>query len=357
MTLLLGNDEIQSVLDMRAVVEVLRTAYLEMAAGGAGPGLRSDIAAPSSLPGAIYALKVYGSVFPRGEVAAVRLTSDLISWSQHAGSKRRNKIPGAPGGRWVGLVWLFSTRTGEPLAVFPDGVVQRMRVGGTSAIGMDLLARRDATKLAIIGAGWQAGAQAMGACAVRPITRVRVYSPTAQHREQFCQDWERALGVEFRPADSVQEAVGGADVVLCATNSTQPVLEAGILEPGMHVGAIRLHEIGEDVVSRADVVACHSITEHVTHELIAAVDTPEVRSDRGADESRTNRLRSLPELVDLVSGRVPGRASGEQITCFINNYGLGIQFAAVGYALLEAAKASGVGRELPTEWFTESVHP
>ena len=197
----------------------------------------------------------------------------------------------------------------------------------------------------------------MGACAVRSIREVRVYCPTAEHRVQFCETWERALAIDFRPAESVEDAVRNTDVVLCATNSTRPVLTGRLLELGMHIGAIRLQEIGADALARADVVVCHSASEHVTHQLVAAVDTPEVRSDRGADADRADRLRGLPELAGLLAGRVQGRTSREQITCFLNNYGLGIQFAAVGHVLLDAAKAAGIGRELPTEWFTESVHP
>jgi ornithine cyclodeaminase/alanine dehydrogenase-like protein (mu-crystallin family) len=58
-----------------------------------------------------------------------------------------------------------------------------------------------------------------------------------------------------------------------------------------------------------------------------------------------------------MGGRVPGRKSAEEVTCFINNIGLGIQFAAVGSAVYAEAKAKGLGREIPTDWFLETVHP
>ncbi len=66
---------------------------------------------------------------------------------------------------------------------------------------------------------------------------------------------------------------------------------------------------------------------------------------------------AMPELTDLISGRVVGRESTDEITCFINNFGLGYQFAAVGWLALEKAKTAGLGHELPTDWFTETVHP
>ena len=87
---------------------------------------------------------------------------------------RRVKLPAAPNGRFVGLVLLFSSETGEPLAIFPDGVIQRMRVGAANGIGVKHLARKDACTVAILGAGWQAGAQLMAVCAVRAIESIAV---------------------------------------------------------------------------------------------------------------------------------------------------------------------------------------
>jgi len=64
-----------------------------------------------------------------------------------------------------------------------------------------------------------------------------------------------------------------------------------------------------------------------------------------------------PTLIDVIAGPVPGRRSHREVTCFINNLGLGLQFAAAGAVVYRKAKESGFGRELPTEWFTQDVHP
>ena len=66
---------------------------------------------------------------------------------------------------------------------------------------------------------------------------------------------------------------------------------------------------------------------------------------------------SYPALKELVTGKVPGRASAEESTCFLNNIGIGLQFAAVGAAVFNEAKAKGMGHEIPTDWFLETVHP
>ena len=69
------------------------------------------------------------------------------------------------------------------------------------------------------------------------------------------------------------------------------------------------------------------------------------------------RWDDIGELQDLVAGKLPGRTSAEQITCFNNNTGAGTQFAAVGAAVLKRARPMGLGRELPMDWFLESVSP
>ncbi len=357
MTLLLSNEEIETILNMEGCLAALQEAYQDLAAEVTTEGLRSDVVSPSSHPDAVHSLKVYSTAFPRREVAAIRLNSDLLTFRRGAVGKQRSKIPAAPGERWVGLVLLFSTSTGEPLAIFPDGVAQRARVGAASGLALKILGRPDVAELAIIGSGWQAGAQAMAACAVRKIRRIRIFSPNALNRERFCAAWEGTLGVSFLPVESVAEAARGADAILCATNSMRPVLAAEVVEPGMHVGFIRIPEAGADVLARADVVVRHTPPELSTVQLLKGADSPDVRGDRGWDSSGADKLGGLPDLKDLVGGRVAGRSNPDQVTCFLNNTGMGLQFAAVGHAIWESARLRGVGRELPTEWFTESVHP
>ncbi len=127
---------------------------------------RTDSLAPTKTPGAIYGLKSADGVAPKFGTAAVRINSDIITYPEVGGVKRRVKVPAAPNKRWVGLVLLFSTETGEPLAIFPDGNMQRMRVGATNGLGAKYLAREDARTAAVIGSGFQAGAQLMAMTAV-----------------------------------------------------------------------------------------------------------------------------------------------------------------------------------------------
>src|SRR6202011_3614977 len=132
-------------------------------------------------------------VIPDQGIAAVRVNSDILTWPASKHGVKRVKVPAAPNGRYVGLVLLFSTSTGEPLAIYPDGVVQRMRTGATSGLAAKYLARPDARVAALLGTGWQAGAPAMAICAVRQIERIACYSPREDGRRSFATEMSAKL--------------------------------------------------------------------------------------------------------------------------------------------------------------------
>src|SRR5262249_13299896 len=140
-------------------------------------------------PDALYTLKSMDGVAPFAEVAAIRLTSEILTWPKDAsGRAKKVRIGAAPNGRFIGLVLLFSTRTGEPLAILPDGIIQRMRVGATTGLAAKYLARDDASEVAMLGCGWQAAAQIFAIIAVRKVARIRCYSPNTERRAAFAQE-------------------------------------------------------------------------------------------------------------------------------------------------------------------------
>ena len=115
---------------------MLEDAFVELAEGRGAYRRRSDICTPSTHPsGGMYALKSMDGVVPKLGVGAIRLNSDILTFPSISDVKRRVKVPAAPNERYTGLVLLFSTTTGELLAIFPDGMVQPMRVAATTALG------------------------------------------------------------------------------------------------------------------------------------------------------------------------------------------------------------------------------
>ncbi|HTV34990.1 MAG TPA: ornithine cyclodeaminase family protein, partial [Xanthobacteraceae bacterium] len=357
MTLILSNADVDKLLTMPECIAVLEEAYSELAEGRGVSRTRSDCFARTAREDALYSLKSMDGVIPKLGVGAVRINSDIVTWPKKGNNVRREKVPAAPGNRYVGLVLLFSTENGEPLAIFPDGVMQRMRVGAANGLGAKYLARKDSKTVGILGSGWQAGAQLMAVCAVRPVETIRCFSPNPQNRETFAAEMSGLLGVAVTPVASAEEAIKGADIVMCATNTVDPVLFEHWIEPGMHLSSIKRPEIEAKAVKRADRVVIHVNDSKPIHVMTKDLVVPETADGRGWQVAGDIDFEKLPTLPDLITGRVPGRSSGREVTCFINNIGLGYQFAAAGSLLYRKAKESGVGHDLPTDWFTEDVHP
>jgi alanine dehydrogenase len=354
----LSNEEIEQLLTMPECVQVLEQMYRDYAQGQALLIPRVDNLSPSTEPGSYYGFKQMGGALPGLRVQALRVNSDIITHPVIAGKARRVKEPKA-NGRWVGLVFLFSSETGALIGIFPDGVIQRLRVGAANGIALKHLAREDARTLALIGSGWQAGGQLMGALAARPFDRVRVYSTRRENREAFvAQARAEHPGVDIRCVDSAEECVTGADAIMAATSSMVRVLEPGWLKPGVHISCIKPAEIDQAVLDRCDRVVMH-VTAQSKQYVNIMPGTPNVRpeDDTGWWTGPNSRFAEYPDLARLVCGNVSGRKNRDDITCFVNNVGTGLQFAAVGALVLEKARAAGLGHELPDDWFSETVHP
>jgi alanine dehydrogenase len=267
-------------------------------------------------------------------------------------STRLEKLPLAKQ-MFVGLVQLFSVETGELLAIMPDGLIQQTRVGVTSALGMKAMARKNAKVLGLIGSGGQAKSHYRFMTAVKPLTKVKVFSPNPEHRKAFVDEMVEETGISGEPVTSAEEAVRGCDIVCSATNSSEPVLKLDWLEPGMHYNSIREFETDLAVLERCDVIAIHTQFGGIQHYQPPGIvkDMPGVRREKPRDWSR------YPEICDIISGKIAGRANDKQITFFLNNVGTGVQFAAMGYCAFKAAREKGLGHEIPSEWFLQDIKP
>jgi len=183
---------------------------------------------------------------------------------------------------------------------------------------------------------------------------VQLYSPNPEHRARFAkQQRERAPQIEFVPVDSAESAVRGADVVVAATNSTEPVLEGRWIKPGAHVvsisGSDRLdqrREVDEETVTRSSLIVINSKVQ---------VDLDQQMDLMPVLEAGRVSMDQIIELGELVQSGRPRVHKAEEITFHFNNTGMGIQFAAVGARMVEAAEARGVGTRWPYTWRGRSV--
>ena len=358
MTLLLTNEEVERALDPQAAIAATESIYRELAEGKALNRARSQVYLPAQSrnnPGFQYRMKTQEGGSLECGVWALRLTSDMAGFSYTAGVKRRRILPVADGGKYCGLVLLFDVEKIQPVAIMPDGVIQKVRVAAMSAVGARYLAPPAPQVLALFGSGWQAGAHLEFLAAQYSFHQIKVFSPNQEHCREFARTNSAKLGREVRAVASPREAVQGSDFIQAATAAWDPVFDGHLVEQGMYVASIggsdasnKRRELDDEAIRRADVYFVHS------KEVAKNDQSPDVWE---IAQKGIKRWEDIGELQDLVAAKLPGRTHPDQITCFNNNTGAGTQFAAVGAAVVKRARALGLGRELPTDWFLESVSP
>ena len=358
MTLLLNNEEVEQALSPKDAIAATESIYRELAEGKALNRARSQVYLPAESrenPGFHYRMKTQEGGSLDCGVWALRITSDMAGFSFTNGVKRRRILPVASGNKYCGMVILFDVERIEPIAIMPDGVIQKVRVAAMSAVGARFLAPAKPRVLGMFGSGWQASAHIEFLAAQHAFEQIKVFSPNQEHCREFCRRWSEKLGREVRPVATPREAVEGSDFVQAATAAWDAVFDGHLVEKGMYVASIggsdasnKRREIDDECIRRADVYVVHS------KEVAKNDQSPDVWE---VAQKGIFPWDNIHELQDLVAGKVAGRTSADQITVFNNNTGAGTQFAAVGAAVLKRARELGLGRELPTEWFLESVSP
>ncbi len=355
MTLAITNEEAVNLLSMKDCMAALEVAYKELSEGVAVNRPRSDIHTNTPTPQQTFRFKSMEGVVPGLGVTALRVNSDIVSWPIVAGKQRQIKVMAGPGETQCAFIMLFKNDTGELLAIIHDSYVQRMRVGAANGLAVKYLARSDSQSIGLIGSGWQAGAQLMAMCEVRPIRRVKVYSQNPEHRENFAREMTQTLGIEVRAVGSGTEAMEGADIMAAATSSMEPVLFADWLKPGVHVSGIKRFEIDDSVFSRADLVVVHVKEGKGPNYASTNAPMEDIPYMKG-DPFDLQGMQHMPELAEVIAGKHPGRTSKNQITFFMNNIGIGIQFTAAAKIVYERAMECGIGREIPSDIFLQTWH-
>lgn len=360
MTLILTNEEIESIFTLDECFEVLEPALGDLGSGRAVSMPRQDLLVPGPLDGSYHGLKTSCASLPRAAVTTLRVTSDVLTWPSIGGRQRRVKVPLAGGNKYVGLVLLFSTATGELLAIFPDGLIQAIRVGVTNALSAKYLARKDSTVMALYGSGWQAGPALLAMCKVLPIKEVRVYSPTQINRDAFVRKMSESCDARLSAVTSPEAAAAGADIVALATNALDPFFLPDWICDGMHVTTVRPSEMTLAALERCDLIAVSTREAAKLFTLPGEERSiPEFgRGDYGRAELENTAAdwRTQPELSEIIAGKARGRSREREVTCMLNHLGLGLQFSAAAARVYELAKLRGMGRELPGDWFCQEEH-
>jgi alanine dehydrogenase len=363
--LFIHNDVVAKVLTMAECIDAQEHAFRQIPSGGAIQRPRLDMYVPCEREDGYYR---WGTMEGASDgILAIRMKSDVMTWPVGAdGFWRENKYCVAPG-TFFGLILLLSTRNGEPLAFINDGVLQHMRVGGGAGIGARHLARKDASSVGILGSGGMARTYLEAFCVVRPISRAKVFSPTAANRERFAEEMSEKLGIAVEPVASAREAVRGVDILATCTDSMSPTFEAGWLEPGMHVTMLGPRELSAAVLQRCEVKVRQGVggvkmpesdrvKAEIGHSPIAYIAGTAEEMRRLPPKTRDGGFGGdYPDYCDVVTGKAPGRSRDDQITFYHNMGNQGLQFSAVGGLVYRRAREAGLGREFPTEWLLQDI--
>ncbi|ADJ15031.1 ornithine cyclodeaminase family protein [Halalkalicoccus jeotgali] len=313
--LFLSSDELIDLADAEDYVDAVREGYRQRGAGA--PAEPREKLLNERPPGML-----------TGYMAILPETGAMGGYTYGAGFGERDA--------WF-VTPVFDAESGEPLAVLDGASLNPFKTGAAGAVGIDALAREDASTLGLIGSGAQARGQLRAAATVREFDSVRVYSPTRENREGFATDFDAELEADVRAVDSSATALEGADVVVTATNADEPVFDGELLEPGTHVTAMgrydpEKHELDAATVSRATyVLDLRARADRDAGSLIAATEAGAVGSDH---------LHG--ELGDVLVGAVEGRTDDEEITVF-DSGGTGIETVAAAHMLYERAREAGRG--------------
>jgi len=222
------------------------------------------------------------------------------------------------------VVAVWDSRTGKLEGVAIGEMVGALRTGALGALAVDLLARAETRKCAVLGSGLQARTQLLCASTVRTFDDVAVFSPTAANREHFATELTELTGLPVAPVDDAATAVQGADVVLCATAAHAPVFDVQWLSTGAHVNTVgpkyrNAHELPLEAATQADVIA---------------TDSPQQIAAQGADHFLSDHATKAPvvDLAEVLAGS-GGRVAASQSTLFLSA-GLAGTETLVAHALL-----------------------
>ena len=349
MTIIITDEDVKRLLPMRDCIEAMRVAFGDLARGVAVNRPRVRYLAEHPDPQRKYLANVHVGAVPSCGIACVRAGSQVIKPPSAANDRRLYENPQAF--NW-GIVILYSIETAEPLALMHEFLLSGLRVGATTAVAIDQVARADATTLGLFGTGKQARCALEAVQLVRPIRRINVYSPSAAHRAAFARDMRRD-GIEVVAVEDPRNVVAGADIVCCATTAMRPAFDGNSLEEGQVVVSIANSDV-TNKRSEVDQRTYERATTLIINDWESVIENDQTELLDPIKDGLINR-EQVHELGDLILGKVrvsqpPHQESGQGIIYYKNNSGLAIQFAAAGSIIYRKALAEGANKTIPTEW-------
>ncbi len=292
----LDEERVRSLLRWDALIGAMETALAAFSSGRVQQPVRGVLTVEEN--------KRYLGVMPA-------ITDEVM------GAKLVSFYPGNEGTAFPthnGVILLFDTRTGVPLAAMDGRLITEMRTAAVSAAATKHLMPERSRVLAILGSGVQAHAHVQALAHVCEFTEIRAWSRTPEHARRFASE-HRAIAMDAEPA------VRGADVVVVATSSQEPVLQGAWLKPGAHVNAVGANrptwrELDDDVM-----------------ENVLLVDSRAAAAQESGDVIRS-KASVYAEIGELFAGNVA--APPRSITTVFKSLGLAVEDLAAAKLVFDA---------------------
>ena len=320
--LVLNTQQIRELLPMTDCIELMAGALSALARDEVFQPLRT-IVRPPGARGLLGLMPAYRS----GENGAFGLKAICVFPENPAQDKDAHQ----------GAVTLFSRETGELLALMNASEITAIRTAAVSAVATRLLAREDASELAIIGAGVQARTHLASLSCVRKIKRARIAARTFSHSQTLVEEMQPRFSFPIEAVETNEAAVRGADVIVTATSSLEPVIKREWISAGAHVNAIGTHSPKSREIDSATMAAARIFTDRRESALSEAGDYL-----LAAAEGLVNSESIVGEIGELLAGTKTGRTSAEEITLF-KSLGLAIEDVACAEYLYRNALNQTIG--------------
>lgn len=320
--LILDSSQIRELLLMTDCIELMADALSALARDEVHQPLRTIIRPPNA-KGLMGLMPAYRS----GARGAFGLKAICVFPENPAQGKDAHQ----------GAVALFSRETGELLALMNASEITAIRTAAVSAVATRLLARDDSQQLAIIGAGVQARTHIAALSCVRPIKHARVAARNKDHAQQLAREMQPNFQFPIEPVDTNEAAVRGADLIVTATSSHEPVINRDWVSPGAHINAIGTHSPSSREIDSATMAAARIFVDRRESALNESGDYL-----LAAKEGVVTPESIIGEIGELLSQAKSGRTSVDEITLF-KSLGLAIEDVASAEYLYQKALSQSRG--------------
>jgi len=323
-TLLLKQSEIKQLIDMKEVIESVETAY----------SVHADRKVQMPAKKYLFFKKYHGDL---------RIMPCFIKSMDEAGVKCVNVHPNNPLEHdlptVMGVIELFDPETGFPISVMDGTWITNMRTGAAAGVGTKYLARKNSTKLGIIGAGKQAFTQLMALKEVMNIESAKVFCRTCSSRENFAKLANEKFGLNVKAVATAKEAVKNVDVIVTVTPANKPILKSEWISEGTHINAMGAdapgkQELESGILKKSRIfIDCWEQARHSGEINVPVAEGLITREDIDA------------KIGDVIIGKSNGRVSDEDITIF-DSTGLAVQDVVTAWKVYQKALEMDIGSNI-----------